>query len=387
MKTYLVFFGSSDGFTFEAFDIETGDSDSFKSRFRQFDQLDPKIIVTDDLNNVPVYGKYRVKMFGVTLSILKVYQCAQANISSRIGGANIGVALVSEKDLSFTIENLKLIDDFQARFRQKALSNGKFIEKSFTSCVNEIFNTNRSLLSNIIYNPQAISNQAFVGNAVFIPKMLNSVTLDKINPMSSTFMRYYVCADIDYVERSLKTKTFTYYLEKNNQFISSKELQEEKLKEERRLKEEDQQRKNGLPTAPQNTGGNESDFKISILEDRIEKANKHISKQIVKINRLKFMLVITVLLFLTYFIYSSFSGEVDTKVIKPKENQNVITTEIVNVEVNRLKELLTSKDSAQMLILSGFLEKMSKECGKRGNIDSIMRLPKYKKIITDAHLN
>ena len=164
-------------------------------------------------------------------------------------------------------------------------------------------------------------------------------------------------------------------------------MQEEKLKEERRLKEEDQQRKNGLPTAPQNTGGNESDFKISILEDRIEKANKHIAKQIVKINRLKFMLVITVLLFLTYFIYSSFSGEVDTKVIKPKENQNVITTEIVNVEVNRLKELLTSKDSAQMLILSGFLEKMSKECGKRGNIDSIMRLPKYKKIITDAHLN
>lgn len=385
MKTYLVFFGSSDGFTFEAFDIETGDSDSFKSRFRQFDQLDPKIIVTDDINNVPVYGKYRVKMSGVSLSILKVYHCAQANISSRIGGTNIGVALVSEKDLSFTSENLKLIDDFQARFRQKALSNGKFIEKSFTSFVNEIFNTNRSLLSNIIYNHQAISNQAFVGNAVFIPKMLNSVTLDKINPMSSTFMRYYVCEDIDYVERSLKTKTFTYYLEKNNQFLSSKELQEERLKEER-IKEQ-QLRQNVSPQAPQKTAIIEPDFKISILEDRIEKANKHIAKQIVKINRLKFMVVITVLLFLTYFIYSAFSGEVDTKVIKPQENHNVITTEIVNVEVNRLKELLTSKDSAQMLILSGFLEKMSKECGKRGNIDSIMRLPKYKKIITDAHLN
>ena len=47
MKTYLVFFGSSDGFEFEAYDISSGDRDGFKMRFKNFDQLDPKFIITD----------------------------------------------------------------------------------------------------------------------------------------------------------------------------------------------------------------------------------------------------------------------------------------------------------------------------------------------------
>ena len=166
MKTYLVFFGSSDGFTFEAFDIETGDSESFKSRFRQFDQLDPKVLVTDDLNNEPVFGKYRITNSGTNLSMIKVYQCAQSNISSRIGGSNIGVAIVSEKDLAFNVQNLNLLKSFHQNFVKKALSNGRFMDKSIVSISQDLFLENKSAL----FVPECVPETQTTSTRIFVPQ-------------------------------------------------------------------------------------------------------------------------------------------------------------------------------------------------------------------------
>ena len=392
MKTYLVFFGSSDGFTFEAFDIETGDSESFKSRFRQFDQLDPKVLVTDDLNNEPVFGKYRITNSGTNLSMIKVYQCAQSNISSRIGGSNIGVAIVSEKDLAFNVQNLNLLKSFHQNFVKKALSNGRFMDKSIVSISQDLFLENKSALQQISYLNSSMNNSSLQGNAVFVTKSLDSGKLEKINDLGAKFMRYYFCGDLNFVENALKTKTFAYYIEQNNRFVSSKELQDQRLKEEAQ-KQRNQQASNQYASNAKTTVNearnqkSDANFELENLEDRISKANKHIFNQNVKIKRLKFMLIISIVLFFVYLLFSALSGPEEKKDKKTKPGKQVVKTETTIIEVNKVKEFITTKDSVRLKSLADFLQKVSKECGEDGKMDSVLRLPKYTNIINDTQLN
>jgi hypothetical protein len=394
MKTYLVFFGSSDGFTFEAFDIETGDSESFKSRFKQFDQLDPKVLVTDDLNNQPVFGKYRITHSGTNLSMLKVYQCAQSNISSRIGGSNIGVALVSEKDIALNVQNLNLLKSFHQNFVKKALSNGKFMDKSIVSISQDLFLENKSALNQITFLNASMNNGLLVGNAVFVTKNVDTNKLEKINDLGTKYIRYYFCGDLNFVENALKTKTFIYYIEQNNRFVSSKELQEQRSKEEAQKQRNQQAANHYVSASNAKTTINEarnqksdSNFELENLEDRISKANKHIFNQNVQIKRLKFMLIVSILLLFGYLIFSALSGSDDKKVKKSTTINPVVKTETTIVEVNKVKEYITSKDSVRLKSLAEFLQKISKECGIDGKIDSLLKHEKYKSIINDTHLN
>ena len=406
MKTYLIFFGSSDGFTYEAYDIETGEKDIFKKSFREFNQLDPTVLTTDKLENLPVYGKYKTINGGVSISILKIYQCAQSFVSSRFGGSNIGVAIVSEKDLAFNNQNFSLLKSIHERFISKALSNGKFIDRSIVSYSDKTFDENRGLLAQITYNPNPLNNSSLNGNAVFITKNTDNQNLEKINSISSSekFMRYYICSDQNFVEKCLTTKTFVYYLERNNQFISNKKLQEEKEQREREQKQREQKAE-----ASRNTGGStnptkEPTIEIIELNNRINKANDFINKQDKKIKRFKIILILTLASILIYYISTIFSSEAnpDTgeKKYTEKSLDSLKQTYVVEInklkdslknekpdEINKLKDLFKNKDTSSMGQLIKLLQPYKKECPKKsGKPDSVINSPKHKEITKKLNL-
>ena len=449
MKTYLIFFGSSDGFTYEAYDIETGEKDIFKKSFREFNQLDPTVLTTDKLENLPVYGKYKTINGGVSISILKIYQCAQSFVSSRFGGSNIGVAIVSEKDLAFNNQNFSLLKSIHERFISKALSNGKFIDRSIVSYSDKTFDENRGLLAQITYNPNPLNNSSLNGNAVFITKNKDNQNLEKINSISSSekFMRYYICSDQNFVEKCLTTKTFVYYLERNNQFISNKKLQEEKEQREREQKQREQREREQREKeqrereqrereqrereqkqreqrereqreqrereqkaeASRNTGGSTNPTKeltIEIIElnNRINKANDFINKQDKKIKRFKIILILTLASNLIYYISTIFSSEAnpDTgeKKYTEKSLDSLKQTYVVKInklkdslknekpdEINKLKDLFKNKDTSSMGELIKLLEPYKKECLKKsGKPDSVLNSPKHKVITKKLNL-
>jgi hypothetical protein len=424
MKTYLIFFGSSDGFTYEAYDIETGEKDIFKKSFREFNQLDPTVLTTDKLENLPVYGKYKTINGGVSISILKIYQCAQSFVSSRFGGSNVGVAIVSEKDLAFNNENYSLLKSIHERFISKALSNGKFMDRSIVSFSDKTFDENKGLLAQIIYNPNPLNNSSLNGNAVFITKNTDNLNLEKINSISSSekFMRYYICSDQNFVEKCLTTKTFVYYLERNNQFISNKKLQEEKEQREREQKqreqrdreqreqrEREQRDREQKAEASRNTGGftnttKEPTNEIFELNNRINKANDFINKQDKKIKRFKIILILTLASILIYYIATIFSSEANPNKQEKKYTEKSLDSlkKIHNEEIkklegslktkkpdetNKLKDLFKNKDTSSILLLIKFLEPYKNECLKKsGKPDSVLNSPNHKEITKKLNL-
>jgi hypothetical protein len=411
MKTYLIFFGSSDGFTYEAYDIETGEKDIFKKSFREFNQLDPTVLTTDKLENLPVYGKYKTINGGVSISILKIYQCAQSFVSSRFGGSNIGVAIVSEKDLAFNYQNFSLLKSIHDRFISKALSNGKFMDRSIVSFSDKTFDENKGLLAQIIYNPNPLNNSSLNGNAVFITKNTDNLNLEKINSISSSekFMRYYICSDQNFVEKCLTTKTFVYYLERNNQFISNKKLQEEKEQREREQKQREQRDREQKAEASRNTGGftnttKEPTNEIFELNNRINKANDFINKQDKKIKRFKIILILTLASILIYYIATIFSSEANPNKQEKKYTEKSLDSlkKIHNEEIkklegslktkkpdetNKLKDLFKNKDTSSIVLLIKFLEPYKKECLKKsGKPDSVLNSPNHKEITKKLNL-
>lgn len=390
MKSYLIYFGSSDGFEFEAFDLQTGDSDSFKNRFRQFDQLDPKFLVTDNLSNKPVFGKYRIVHSGINISILKIYQCAQSNISSRIGGSNIGVALVSEQNLSFNSQNLKVLISLLEQFTSKALHDGKFKEKSFTELAQNLFQLQRNLQHQISFDDGTLTNANLNGNSVFVTDNLNDSTLEKVNSIGQSFLRYYVCSDLNFVQNALKTKVFSYYREKDGRFIPSIEfdriIEEEERKRNRennKIKEQQAIHFQG-PTTSQ-ASQEDSSFELKNLQDRIDKANTFIARQDKKIKRWKLLFFVTLSVFLGFFIYKTFVVE-EKKEVQSVSDQRKKKSLIEFTEINKLKDYIESKDAKKLKDLSEFLKLLSKECGQDNKLDSIMNLDKYKEIIQDYNL-
>ena len=109
--------------------------------------------------------------------------------------------------------------------------------------------------------------------------------------------------------------------------------------------------------------------------------------QNVKIKRLKFMLIISIVLFFVYLLFSALSGPEEKKDKKTKPGKQVVKTETTIIKVNKVKEFITTKDSVRLKSLADFLQKVSKECGKDGKMDSVLRLPKYTNIINDTQLN
>jgi hypothetical protein len=99
MADFLIFFGSSEGFNYEIFDKD-GIYRNFERLFPDFEHFESKVFYTDRADNKPILAKYKLKVAGKSITLLKYYSFAQSSFSSRIEGSNIGVAFLSEDDLS-----------------------------------------------------------------------------------------------------------------------------------------------------------------------------------------------------------------------------------------------------------------------------------------------
>lgn len=129
---YLLFFGKSQSFTWEAFDAQ-GLATEFNSQFPGFEALESKIMTIDRRDNPPVWAKYRLKdQFGKWHSLLKVYAFAQAFDGSRIAGSTYGVALLSAEDLLWDPINMDILEAARVNFSKLVLQQQKFKKTNFT---------------------------------------------------------------------------------------------------------------------------------------------------------------------------------------------------------------------------------------------------------------
>ncbi len=204
MKTYLFFFGKSQDFTFEVFD-EFGKVNDFNKIIKDFDLLESEYFNIDDINNSSIIAKYNfVSNAGVKFSMLKLYSLAQAVSGNRIEGSIYGVALLSERDLSFSETNLSLLKQAKEEFAKLSLAGLKFNKSNFSADANAIWNAivnseagNYFRLLSYGQNIQISNNRlprAYFVNSIFD----TSHNFD--NQMGLT-QRLYVSNDIDHLKR------------------------------------------------------------------------------------------------------------------------------------------------------------------------------------------
>jgi hypothetical protein len=204
MKTYLFFFGKSQDFTFEVFD-EFGKVNDFNKIIKDFDLLESEYFNIDDINNTSIIAKYNfVSNAGVKFSMLKLYSLAQAVSGNRIEGSIYGVALLSERDLSFSETNLSLLKQAKDEFAKLSLAGLKFNKSNFSEDANAIWNAivnseagNYFRLLSYGQNIQISNNRlprAYFVNSIFD----TSHNFD--NQMGLT-QRLYVSNDIDHLKR------------------------------------------------------------------------------------------------------------------------------------------------------------------------------------------
>ena len=373
MKTYLIFFGSSDGFEFVAYDISSGDCEEFKSRFKNFDQLDPKFIITDELDNKPVSGKYRFDFNGISLSLLKTYQCAQSNVSSRITGSNIGVALVSEKNIAFSLNNINLLNEIQIEFSLLALSGNRFKEKKITNIADQLFKKFKSKLNVINFDSDKLTSDKLAGNAVFVSSDVNEQITTIVNNSSKNYSRFYLCSDLEHAVRSMQAKSFLLFVKHKNDFIAYRDF----LEAIKPPKQESNKLKTGESSnlvkqqteVVRITSSDSRDFEHEIrkLEERILNANRHIKKLNDKNKIMRAMLVFSIILFFCFLGYNYFFGENEMK-----SEKTIIENGII---INPLKDLLNKKDISEIDQVREYLLKCSKNIKEGKKIDSISPIP------------
>jgi hypothetical protein len=136
--------------------------------------------------------------------MLKLYSLAQAVSGNRIEGSIYGVALLSERDLSFSETNLSLLKQAKDEFAKLSLAGLKFNKSNFSEDANAIWNAivnseagNYFRLLSYGQNIQISNNRlprAYFVNSIFD----TSHNFD--NQMGLT-QRLYVSNDIDHLKR------------------------------------------------------------------------------------------------------------------------------------------------------------------------------------------
>ena len=131
MQTYIIFFGKSQDFTFNAFD-RNGYVPDFNLVIRDFDLLESSFFTVDDAGNQDILAKYNFRTKdGRIYSLLKLYSLAQAFNGSRIAGSTYGVSILSTGDLQFSSENNQLLKKAKELFGKKSLNGLKFNKSNF----------------------------------------------------------------------------------------------------------------------------------------------------------------------------------------------------------------------------------------------------------------
>lgn len=139
MTNYLLFFGKSSEFTTYAFNEEGFVPDFDRKVFKDFDLLETRFLVNDQLDNKIALAKYNFDYVGSKFSMLKIYGCAMAANADRISGSSYGVAFISEQDIYLSKENVNLLNSVRLKFKELVIENNRFIETSFIHYVEQIW--------------------------------------------------------------------------------------------------------------------------------------------------------------------------------------------------------------------------------------------------------
>ena len=302
MASYIIFFGSSDGFTYVPFD-ESGKVLNFDRLFPDFDVLETSSFIIDNVNNSAILAKYFLKIKGKNYSILKLYGYGQSAISSRVEGSNIGVAFFSDHDIELDKKNIEFLQVIYDNFTSICLSNKKFKDKTFEKeaiLIHEAFANKYGLTSIVQKELIDISTYKNSSEGYQLP----SFKQDFFERIKNNAARTYFTTDQLHLERIYKRwqGSFKAFLYQNNQFISIKELEEnEKKKQELKkiqLTEQERGRKGGSEAIIQQLTGQNSD-----THERLERATKAYHRLEYK-NRKMFrscFLIIIILLCLNLF--------------------------------------------------------------------------------------
>lgn len=204
MTNYLLFFGKSSEFTTYAFDEDGLVSDFERKVFRDFDLLETRFLVNDQLDNQVVLSKYNFEYVGKKFSMLKIYGCVMAANADRISGSSYGVAFISENDISLSKENVNLLNTVRLKFKELAIENNRFIETSFVNYVEQIW----AVFAKAKYfqkietkgDPFVSSNSSPLPFFVENFSNLNKVGQEQIKLSS----KLYFSTDLEHIQRSIR---------------------------------------------------------------------------------------------------------------------------------------------------------------------------------------
>jgi hypothetical protein len=137
-RTYLLFFGKSQSFSFTAFDNLSAVAD-FNETILDFDLLESQLFSVDRIDNKQILAKYyftRNKKY----TLLKIYSYAQAYDGDRVQGSIFGVAFLSEANISVCRENIDILRTIKDVFADVCLdATNKFTTSDFSALVEGIW--------------------------------------------------------------------------------------------------------------------------------------------------------------------------------------------------------------------------------------------------------
>lgn len=352
MATYLIFFGSSDGFTYLPFD-ESGKVLNFDRLYSDFDVLETSKFIIDNTNNKPVLAKYFFKNKGKQHSLLKLYGYGQSAISSRVEGSNIGVAILSDQDITLNQTNLGFLQTFFNHFTELCLSNKKFKNKTFE---NEAFAIYDAFVKQYGFN--SFIHESFTENFIYKSitegYQLPSFKEEYFKVVNNLIEHTYFTTDQGHLERIYKRwqGTFRAFVFQKDKFISLKELEENERKQQELIsaqKHKEQNRKGNTDTI-----ASQLSTQNLALEQRLNNATKAY-QNLEKKSRIFFIisLIVFVLLLGLNLIQFFNSSEVESKVTNDN-NYKYQFDNFNELEKTYLDSLLI--DTNKILILNPLLK-------------------------------
>ena len=204
MKAYLIFFGSSQGFTSYFFDREQV-VQAPEHIFKDLEFLEPKYLSTDAIDNKEILSRYKLTTnTGKTFSLVKLFSFAQAYNIPRIEGCLYGVALLSEETISLSKKNLLLLKAAKDNFARLSLNGLKFKSSDFFSEAKIIWNAIvNNEKGNLLDSLDLFTNEVPVNPqpcAYKVDKLFDDAILLDAKSANNNFV--YFSEDLDHLKRA-----------------------------------------------------------------------------------------------------------------------------------------------------------------------------------------
>jgi flagellar biosynthesis GTPase FlhF len=231
---YLVFFGKSEAFEIQAFDLN-GYALDFNSNFPDFELLESRFLTTDNADNSEMFAKYYFNRGSKNWTLLKYYGFAQAHNSSRVEGSTIGVGIIGDCDLKMSHYNLQLLQILYNAYCNVSLERKKFKSVDFKDDSVKVYNA--FVKEHSIDSFQLSSKNVNVNNTIDYIVLNNFSELDSIGEANGLGSKIYVSRDARHVERY-----FNLYTESSRLFIFEGGILIDVVKRNRERKEAEAKR-------------------------------------------------------------------------------------------------------------------------------------------------